>query len=129
MSVRMDFSEQCRVIFEEVGEKVERVAESEMNAIAKETAQRIKTEARIKKGLHDTGEYASGWAVRKRGGKKIPGFTVYNRTKPGLTMLLEFGHVIRNAQGDYGRVMGIPHIQPAEKWAEQMILRRLNQKL
>lgn len=129
MSVRMDFSGQCRIIFEEVGEKVERVAESEMNAIAKETAQRIKTEARIKEGLHDTGGYASGWAVRKRGGKKIPGFTVYNSTKPGLTMLLEFGHVIRNAQGDYGRVTGIPHIQPAEKWAEQMILRRLNQKL
>lgn len=126
----MDFAAQCKKVFAEVGEKIDHVTEESMSAIAKETAQRIRTEARVKRGLHNTGKYASGWRVKKGRGKgRLPGFTVYNASAPGLTHLLEFGHVIRNAKGTYGRTNGIPHIKPAEMWATQEIMRKLNTKL
>lgn len=128
----LDFAEQCKKAFNEIGKHVDVVTEESMSAVAKETAQRIRTEARVKKGLHRTGSYASGWRVKKGKGSgrvKLPGFTVYNATDYQLTHLLEFGHVIRNAKGTYGRTNGIPHIKPAEKWAEQEIMRKLNAKL
>ena len=59
-----------------------------------------------------SGEYKSGWATRKTGLKT---YTVYNRKMPGLTHLLEKGHVIRNKKGNFGRVPGKPHIKPAEQ--------------
>ena len=126
----MDFEQQCKKVFEEIDTHIEVVTEESMSAIAKETAQRIRTEARVKRGLHNTGKYASGWRIKKVGGKgKIAGFTVYNASVPGLTQLLEFGHVIRNAKGEYGRTNGIPHIKPAGMWASQEIMRKLNAKL
>lgn len=127
----INFAGQCEAVFKEIGTHVEVVTEDTMREIAKETAQRIRTECRIKKGLHKTGRYASGWRYRKgRGWKgKMPGFTVYNETDYQLTHLLEFGHAIVNGKGYYGRTLGIPHIKPAERYAEEMIMRRLNQKL
>ena len=56
----------------------------------------------------DTGDYAKGWR------KKINtfnGYTIYNVKKPGLTHLLENGHIKRGG----GRVAGITHIKPVEE--------------
>jgi hypothetical protein len=50
---------------------------------------------------------------------------VYNRTMPGLTHLLENGHVIRNKKGDYGRTSGKKHIKPVEEWAVDELPRRI----
>lgn len=125
-----NIANELQIILEEYEDKMVVLTEETMRAIAKECANRIKTEASVKKGLHNTGEYASGWTVKKKGGRgKISGFVVYNRTKPGLTHILEKGHVIRNKVGSYGRTMGIPHIAPAEKWAQVEIMRRLGYKL
>lgn len=121
---------QLQIILEQAEDQIVVLSEEIMQQIAKETAQRIKVEAAVKKGLHKTGTYSKGWAVKKKGGRgKISGFVVYNRSKPGLTMLLEKGHVIRNQYGSYGRTLGIPHIAPAEKWAQGEIMRRLGHRL
>ena len=123
-------AKQLQVILEQAEDQIVTLTEETMQAIAKETAQRIKVEAQIKKGLHHTGKYASGWTVKRRKARgKITGFVVYNRTKPGLTMLLEKGHVVRNKAGTYGRTLGIPHIAPADKWAQGEIMRRLGHRL
>lgn len=123
-------AKQLQVILEQAEDQIVTLTEETMQAIAKETAQRIKVEAQIKKGLHHTGKYASGWTVKRRKSRgKITGFVVYNRTKPGLTMLLEKGHVVRNKSGTYGRTLGIPHIAPADKWAQGEIMRRLGHRL
>lgn len=127
---KTDIANQLKIILEQAEDQIVTLTEETMQAIAKETAQRIKTEATIKKGLHDTYKYARGWTVKRKSKKgKITGFVVYNRTKPWLTMLLEKGHVIRNKAGTYGRALGIPHIAPAEKWAQGEIMRRLGHRL
>lgn len=57
-----------------------------------------------------TGAYAGGWSVKK--GKDS--YTVYNKN-PGLTHLLEKGHVTRNGTGrTYDPTPAHPHISDAE---------------
>lgn len=125
-----DLANQIKVILEQAEDEIITLSEDAMRSVAKETADRIKVEAQIKKGLHKTGTYASGWGVSQRKSKgKIRGFVVHNKKRPGLTMLLEFGHIIRNGSGTYGRVAGIPHIKPAEVWAQGEIIRRLGKRL
>ena len=63
-----------------------------------------------------TGEYARGWAKKKQQMEGGVSYLVYNKDKPQLTHLLEFGHAKR---GGVGRVEGIPHIGPARDKIEK----------
>ena len=56
-----------------------------------------------------TGEYAKGWARKKEKQQGAISYTIYNKNKPTLTHLLEYGHAKRGG----GRVEGKPHIEPA----------------
>lgn len=58
-----------------------------------------------------TGEYASGWSAKKQD----HGYVVYNKKAPGLTHLLEYGHVVINAKGRVGRAPGYSHIASVEQ--------------
>lgn len=73
-----------------------------------------------------TGEYASGWAVKQEDADTC---IVYNRKKPGLTHLLENGHVSRNQYGTYGRVPAYPHINPAADAAQEELLAEIEANL
>lgn len=77
------------------------------------------------KGRH----YASGWKVKAEVPGQLATFTVYNSTKPGLTHLLENGHVSRNQYGYYGRVGAVKHIAPAAEVAEMKFLLRVRARL
>lgn len=61
-----------------------------------------------------TGDYAGGWTTKHERSGMVSTSTVYNRTRPHLTHLLENGHVSRNKFGTYGRVPAHPHIADAE---------------
>lgn len=77
-----------------------------------------------------SGEYARGW-----GYKSTKGFggsveaVVYNKSKPGLTHLLENGHVTKNQHGTYGRTPAHKHIEPAEKQGEAVFLAEVVKRL
>lgn len=56
-----------------------------------------------------TGEYAKGWTRKKEKQQGAISYTIYNKNKPTLTHLLEYGYAKRGG----GRVEGKPHIEPA----------------
>lgn len=82
------------------------------------------------------GEYKQGWAMRTKRGKGTIEVTIYNRTQPSLTYLLEHGHIIRNKYGTQNRKDGggsrttpRPHISTARDKAETYILKELKKEL
>ena len=75
--------------------------------IAKSAVKELKVKSPKK-----TGEYAKGWAKKteKKFGETNT-IIIYNKTKPGLTHLLEHGHAKRGG----GRTKAKPHIRPVEE--------------
>ena len=108
---------QMAELLDEVNKDVEKSAKTNIQRIAKESVQKLKNTSPSK-----TGEYASGWGTKKQGDADV---VVYNRTAPGLTHLLENGHVIRNKKGTYGRAPAHKHIKPVEDWAIDELPRRI----
>ena len=109
-------------ILDEYVAEVNDTVEAEIDKISKEAVSRLKAAS-----PKDRGEYARGWSSRKLADKTS---VVYNRTHPGMTHLLERGHVIANQYGRTGgRAKAQPHIKPVEEWANRELLRRVEAKL
>lgn len=76
-----------------------------------------------------SGEYKNGWAIRTKRFKYGFQGVIFNKEKPGLTHLLEDSHVIKNANGSYGRTSPgngqIEHIGPARDTAEEYLVELL----
>lgn len=109
------------IILEEYSKLASETVEKAARTSARSAVNKLKNTSPRK-----TGDYASGWASKKQG----HGYVVYNRKAPGLTHLLEKGHVTRNKYGTYGRTPAHVHIAPVEKEAveefEQNIRKGLN---
>lgn len=108
---------QMKELLDEVNKDVQASVKKNIDAVAKESVQKLKNTSPRK-----TGSYAKGWAVKKQGEMDA---IVHNRTDYQLTHLLENGHVIRNKKGTYGRTRGIKHIEPVEEWAADELPRRI----
>lgn len=90
--------------------------ESELDRITKEAVKKLK--ATSPKDTASRRHYANGWTVKSESRRQVKTFIVYNKTKPGLAHLLEYGHAKVNG----GRVEPSPeggHIKPVETWAIQ----------
>ena len=92
-----------RMLTEEAKEIQENVNEA-ANIVTKDLLADIRADSPV-----DTGDYKKGWRRKKL---KYH-YTVYNKTHPQLTYLLEYGHQLR--QG--GRAEPKPHIKPNEEKA------------
>lgn len=110
-------SVQMKELLDEIDKDAQESVRSNVNSVAKEAVQKLRNGSPKK-----TGDYASGWGMKKQGEADV---VVYNRKAPGLTHLLENGHVIRNKKGTYGRVSGRKHIAPVEEWAVAELPRRI----
>ena len=107
-----------REFMEEMGEDTESV----FKTVGKDTVTLLKRTSPKKKG-----KYSSGWASKVTGHGLKAELVIYNRLKPGLTHLLENGHVIIDRHGmNKGRARAIKHIEPAEQQATNEMLERLS---
>lgn len=114
-------SDQMSEIFREIKKEQEQQFQEAADKATKQAVKDIKAGAPI-----DQGEYKKGWRRRRLSNNR---FVVYNEKKPGLTHLLENGHVIKNKNGRYGRAPAHKHIAPAEEKAVQQIIRDCSKSL
>lgn len=90
---------------EEVAQEIEAAADRR----AKEAVKTLKQTSPRSKESHP--HYADGWAIKKqKSGGKLE-VMIYNRPKPHLTHLLEFGYLKKGGT----RVKGRPHIAPVQE--------------
>lgn len=75
----------------------------ELDATSKRLTKQIANDSPYK-----TKEYKKGWKRKKTTSGGSVTYKIYNKNKPWLAHLLEFGHVKRGG----GRVEGKPHIRP-----------------
>lgn len=93
--------------------------------MAKEAASRLQNTSPKK-----TGKYAKSWKVKtQRGSAGIDEVIVYNKDHYQLTHLLENGHVIKNAKGEYGRTSPKKHIGPVNDWACDELPKEIEREL
>lgn len=90
---------------EEVAQEIEAAA----GRRAKEAVQTLKETSPRSKESHP--HYADGWAIRKKKSGGHLEITIYNRRKPHLTHLLEFGYLKKGGT----RVKDRPHITPVQE--------------
>ena len=106
-------SAQMKEILDDYDDRVREVTETSINKVSKESVTKLRNTSPKR-----TGSYARGWTSKKL---KVHGavvdVVVHNSTNYQLTHLLENGHIIRNAKGEYGRAPAVKHIAPIEEWA------------
>jgi len=114
-------SVQMAEILKEYADEVKETIDASTSKAAKNTAAKLRSNAPRK-----TGDYASGWRSKKLSKNE---YVVYNSKMPGLTHLLENGHVVVNAKGKVGRANPIKHIEPAAEEGIQKLIKDLESKL
>lgn len=117
-SKKISVEDLARAVADELGAYDQEVTDGIKQAV-KEAADECRDEIK-RNSPKRTGKYRRGWKdkVLYESPNDIR-VTVYNRTSYQLTHLLENGH----AKRDGGRVEGKPHIAPAEKNAEDKLLK------
>lgn len=111
---------QIKALLEEYGAEAEEAVKEVIPKVAKEAAKKLRATSPKK-----TGEYAKGWTQKVTQTRLGSEAVVYNKNKPGLAHLLEFGHAKRNG----GRTKAIEHVLPVYSWAQTEAQKRIEEAL
>ena len=115
---------QMKEILDEYSQDVKDATNDAIDSTAKESVRKLKNTSPKK-----SGKYARGWTLKRdRSVNGIKDVTVHNKQYQ-LTHLLENGHVVRNAYGEYGRAPAHKHIEPVETWASEELVERIEREL
>ena len=115
---------QIQKILDEYDEEVQEAVTEAAKETAKETVKLLKDTSPV--GRRTAKKYKNGWKAKDESSASgTVSIIVHNSTNPGLTHLLENGHVLR--QG--GRARAFPHIKPAEEEAQTKFDRKIKEKL
>lgn len=90
-------------------------------ASAKVAKEEVRQEPAGAGKYHDWNDYQKGWVIEKQIRAYGDEYIIRNKKKPGLTHLLEEGHV--NVDGS--RARAFPHVAPAAEKAKEDLIRRL----
>lgn len=105
-------------------DKYEKDVEDVVKTSTRELAQKVKPELKgysIKdKQLYRTGAYQSGWAYRTISKKDQYQIKTYNKKKPTLVHLLEFGH-----NQPMVKAKAYPHVRKTELKYLQLLMEKL----
>lgn len=128
-SQTIDLGKIVQDILDEYGDEVEKTVADALPDVAEKTTELLQRTSPSRGGMWS---YANGWTYNKLetnlGRKTV---VVYNSTKPTLTHLLEFGHrgyALRNG-GRTRDVGGKAHIKPRRDYAEDLLIKRVEDKL
>lgn len=118
----MSWENDLKDILEDYSTEVRKTVDTECMEAARECSAKLK-----KTSPKRTGEYAKGWMVSEQatGGYGASTWVVHNKRYARLTHLLEKGHAKRGG----GRVRAYPHIKPVEKWVQEELPKKIEQKL
>ena len=116
------FAAEIQKILEDYGDEAAQALTESVEETAKESQKQIR---KFNQGRTTWEEYPKGWAIEVAKERLETSATVYNKSKPGLTHLLEFGHALRNG----GRSSAFPHIADVNDFAQKDVLERLERKL
>lgn len=106
-----DLLDVCSEILDAYGASMSEVAEEASRLVANDVAKELRSAGTFNGG----DEFRRGWAVKVTKTRIGNTYTVYNKTKPGLAHLLEFGHAKRNG----GRTRAFNFIAPISDTIEE----------
>lgn len=104
---------QMEKILEGYDQQVVDISREAAKEAAEVTARTLQNTSPKKVRGRGQGRYARGWTYKVLEDGILTSYVVYNKNNAGLTQNLEFGHVVRNQFGTWGRARAIPHIAPA----------------
>lgn len=119
MTIELEIGTILEDYIQEVEEEVEKASKGVSSAMVN----KLKKNSPTGKGME---HYKDGWKKKKVGKR---GYVVFNEKKPGLTHLLNNGHLIANAHGEYERYEGDDHITKAADWATEEFEKRVKKAL
>lgn len=124
MAVTVKPDELAEAIGEELSQYFDNLNEAVKQAV-RQTSQECRDEIK-RRSPKRTGKYRKSWAItevlNRHGSIRL---VVHNKKHYRLTHLLENGHAKKSG----GRVESIPHIGPAEKHAEQNLMKRVEEAI
>ncbi|MBR5299818.1 MAG: hypothetical protein IKU36_06175 [Bacteroidales bacterium] len=129
VAIRIDGGGGLQDLIKNAGAEMEAVAILAAKKAAHDTGLKVKNDLKKRSLAYGWKKYAKGWSMRT----DETGITIYNRSMPGLTFLLEFGHdVIRNGV-KVGNTKAYPHIKLAEEAGiaefEEAVIREMERRL
>lgn len=129
MAKNMNLTAEINLALNEYVQEVQDAANESAKEAASATAQTLKTSSPKRAKGRGKGKYAKGWKVKKRKESTLVSYIVYNGASPGLTHVLEHGHLVSNQYGSYGRAKAIPHIGPAAETGMQLFESSVKRRL
>lgn len=101
-------------ILEEYGQTATEAIEKSAKEVAKDVVKELKQGGSYKGGR----QFNAGWTTTSQKSRLGTTTVVYNKAKPGLAHLLEFGHVLR----DGGRSTAFNFIAPVDASVEEKFI-------
>lgn len=116
-----DFRDAINDILTEYGDAAKEAVELACRDTAKETAKELQGAGTFQGGK----EYRKGWTSKVELTRTGATAIVYNKAKPGLSHLLEFGHAKRNG----GRTTAFNFIAPIDATVGDKLLENIDKRL